>query len=145
MWFRKRKGSTKVNLLQVNTRKRVQLKHTPRWYRTEDIQGQAPNFNIRCFHCDMPMSLRHSVIEKPSWGLDADEENNLNIMSYKCSRCAWFIRFYVLDKERYLKKVIKKYRGGYRKFIPKGDDWSEEGREIRKQLSILGYWGGRID
>jgi len=93
----------------------------------------------------MPMTLRHSVIDDPKGRRILDEDNDVNIMSYKCPRCAWFIRFNVIDKKRYLKKVIKKYRNGYRKFIPTCDDWSDESPEIRRQLAVYGYWAGRID
>jgi hypothetical protein len=91
------------------------------------------------------MALRHSVISNPAADSTLDDDNDANIMSYKCPRCAWFIRFNVIDKRRYLKKVIKKYRNGFRKFVPTCDDWSDESKEIKKQLSALGYWGGRID
>lgn len=138
----KKDRSIKVATIH-DSKTRIKLKATPRWERTEDIQGHAPKFNIRCFRCDMPMALRHSVIADPKISLAADEDNDLNVMSYKCPRCAWFIRFNVIDKKRYLKKVIKKYRDGYRKFIPTCDDWSKEQEEIGKQLEALGYWGGR--
>ena len=144
MWFTKKKPSIKVTTIH-DSGKRVKLKATPRWDRTEDIQGHVPKFNIRCFHCNMPMTLRHSVIAISTADTALDEDNDANIMSYKCPRCAWFIKFNVIDKKRYLKKVIKKYRKGYRKFIPTCDDWSDESKEIKKQLSALGYWGGRID
>ena len=91
------------------------------------------------------MALRHSVITFLAIDTALSENNDVNIMSYKCPRCAWFIRFNVVDKIRYLRKVIKKYRKGYRKFIPTCDDWSNESEDIKKQLSVLGYWGGRLD
>lgn len=145
LWKKKQIPKFKLIHLQHNVKKRVKLKRTPRWERTYDIQGHKPKFQIRCFHCEMPMSLRHSVIIDPAMATANEEDTDLNVMSYKCPRCAWFIRFNVLDSNRYLKKVIKKYRKGYRKFIPSIDDWSEEEELIKKQLAQLGYWGGRED
>jgi len=144
MWFTKKKSPSKKAVTLYDSGKRVKLKATPRWYRTEDVQGHAPKFNIRCVHCDMPMTLRHSVIVGPVLDSTLGEDTDISVMSYKCPRCAWFIRFNVVDKKKYLRRVIKKYRNGYRKFIPTCDDWSDESEEIKKQLSALGYWGGRI-
>ncbi len=135
MWFTKKKPLIKITTIH-DSGKRVKLKATPRWDRTEDIQGHTPKFNIRCFHCDIPMALRHSVLPDPATNSALDEDNDANLMSYKCPRCAWFIRFNVIDKKRYLKKVIKEYRGGYRKFVPTCDDWSDESEEIKKQLDF---------
>jgi len=145
MWFSRKKPSAIKGTTIHDSGKRVKLKVTPRWDRTEDAQGHSPKFNIRCFHCDMPMTLRHSVIADTKTILALDEDTDVNVMSYKCPRCAWFTRFNVVDKKRYLKKVIKKYRKNHIKFIPTCDDWSNESNEIKKQLSALGYWGGRID
>lgn len=144
MWFKKKKPPTKFTVTH-DSGKRLGLKVTPRWDRTENAQAHTPKFNIRCFHCDMPMALRHSVITAPAVKTVSGDAKDVNIMSYKCPRCAWFIRFSIVDSRRYLKKVIKEYRKGYRKFIPTCDDWSNESKEIKKQLSALGYWGGRID
>ena len=144
-WKGKKLKRTLVKILQNNTDKYVKLKQTPRWERTDDIQGHKPKFKIHCFHCQMPMGLRHSVITNPNEPSPTDNDTIENIMSYKCARCAWFIRFSVLDTKRYLKKIVNKYRRGFRKYIPKWDDDSEESALIRKQLAALGYWAGRID
>jgi len=88
----------------------------------------------------MPMALRHSIVT-------VDEENHdrpieINQMSYKCPRCAWFVRFYVIDDVEYLKQVFE-WRDKKQKFIPSVDNWSEEHAEIGRQLQAMGYWAGR--
>jgi len=50
----------------------------------------------------------------------------------------------VIDDNKYLKKVVKKYRNGYMRLLPSNDEWSDEDELIKKQLENLGYWGGRI-
>ena len=124
MWLKKKLLPKATTI--YDSGKRVKLKITPRWDRTDDIQGHTPKFNIRCVHCDMPMTLRHSVIAEAVTNPMFSDNNDANVMSYKCPRCAWFTRFHVVDKRRYLRKIIKKYRKGYRKFMPTCDDWSNE-------------------
>lgn|GEM_PF-3438856 len=121
----------------------VKLAKTPMWEQTEDAQGHRPSFNVRCHFCDCPMALRHSVIFV---GRNDDNEanaRNINQMSYKCPKCAWFVRFMVIDDTKYLRKVKNKYRFGLMPFLPTVDDWSEENEEIGRQLKALGYWAGR--
>ena len=125
-------------------KRELKLKRTPRWERTNDVQGHKPKFNIRCAFCDMPMVLRHSIIYTKDKAKNEDETLQHNQMSYKCPRCAWFIQFMVIDDNKYLKKVVKKYRNGYIRLLPSNDEWSDEDELIKKQLAALGYWGGRV-
>jgi hypothetical protein len=68
---------------------------------------------------------------------DSGDIYDLNIMSYKCPTCAWFLRFHVAWDREYLVKILDK-REGYRKLVP---DWENE--EVGKQLEAMGYWAGR--
>jgi len=121
----------------------VKLARTPMWERTNDAQGHKPAFNIRCHFCDCPMALRHSVIFVGQNDDNEGKERNINQMSYKCPKCAWFVRFMVVDDAKYLRKVKNQYRFGLMPFLPTIDDWSEENEEIGRQLEALGYWGGK--
>jgi hypothetical protein len=122
----------------------IKLPRSPAWERTNDVQGHKPKFEIRCFRCEqngihMPMAIRHSQIFLDGRS-DEEEGKEINQMAYKCPRCAWFIRFYVVDDLEYLQKVKKEYRKGSHKFIPSCDNWSEEFELIGKKLKSLGYW-----
>jgi len=145
-------------------------KLTPAWERTNDIQGHKPKFNVICGRCkqslgtETKMQIRHSVLRlsvnaqkeimfkehppKEPWEPDKetfDPEINLNIMSYKCPHCAWFIRFYVQDSREYIQELFKKRQYSI-KYIPlwETDEMSEEElKEVERQLVAYGYWAGR--
>lgn len=143
---------------------------TPGWERTNDIQGHKPKFEVICVRCKASldtttkMQIRHSVLrlspnaqkevlfkdhppEEP-WEPEKEEfdpDINLNIMSYKCPFCAWFIRFYVQDAREYIQELFRKRQYSI-KFIPlwETDDMSEEElKSLERQLKALGYWAGR--
>jgi len=154
-WFKCKIGIRQIRL-KVE-KEGIKLEATPGWERTDDIQGHRPKFKIHCFNCYMhsilnggepqyiPMGLRHSVIILADAKAFDNEGIDMNQMSYKCPRCAWFISFRVLDDKKYIRKLWRKDREGFLKFIPDCDDWSEEDELIKIQLAALGYWGGRED
>lgn len=127
-----------------NTLKKLFYKNhnrfTPMWRRTNDIMGHEPLFDLVCYHCGSPMFLRHSTTSV----LDEDDEDEkrleMNCMCYKCPTCAWFVRFDVRDKTKYINEILDK-RQGQVKLIPL-DDWMED-TEIKRQLESLGYVCGR--
>lgn len=98
-----------------------------KWKRTTGRQGHKPLFEAKCPHCGEDMELRHSIIH-----------SDHNQMSYKCQECAWFARFLVLDEPDHLAEMAT-LRGSTR-YTPVLE-W-EHNEAIRKQLEVLGYWGG---
>jgi hypothetical protein len=107
------------------------------WEQTHDESGHKPSFAVKCFHCGEELVLRHSTIH---YHQDENHAVGLNQMCYKCPKCAWFVRFNVIDDKEYLEEVheIRGKRGK----VPSKDEWSEN-EEIARQLEGLGYFGGR--
>lgn len=85
------------------------------------------------------MAIRHAS------AVCTSEPRGVNVMSYKCPRCAWFISFFVIDDVEYVTKLIEEYRQSSHGFVPTNDDWSDESEEIGRQLEALGYWGGGLE
>ena len=83
------------------------------------------------------MAIRHGTAAYASPG------EGVNVLAYKCPRCAWFIQFFIVDEVEYIDEIIDKHRGGSYRFVPLCDDWSDENEEIGRQLEAMGYWGGR--
>jgi len=107
------------------------------WDRTDDELGHTPRFDIKCYFCGSAMTLRHAT----SHYHDKEEcKRGLNQMCYKCSKCAWFVRFNVTDDKEYLQKLHE--IRGKKGHIPTIKEWSED-EEIARQLEAMGYYGGR--
>ena len=111
------------------------------WARTNDKRCHAPIFDINCRYCKGKMFMRYSEA-----GLDdkqtANTKTYINYVGYKCPDCGWMARFDIDDDSQYLFDVVK-MRGGSLHFQPDSDEWGRESEEIAKQLSALGYFGGR--
>ena len=113
------------------------------WRRTNDIIGHEPLFDVKCRFCGSKMVLRYShIIMKDVWSWATSKPSNS--LGFKCPKCAWYVRFYVEDEPKYLKKILD-LRNGANLFYPRYKEWADEDKEIARQLQALGYWGGRDD
>jgi len=113
------------------------LKRRSKWKETGDIEGHKPRFKISCRHCGAKMFLRYSQALAKEY-LTMGIRDAVNIMEYKCPRCAWVAIFYVDSNKAYLKNVIG-MRGGLTLYIPPIKRWEAEHEEIKKRLDAIGY------
>lgn len=122
-----------------------------KWQRTNDKQGHAPNFEILCRFCKVPMILRYSQLISKKKGKPYAVTEATNQQAWKCARCGWWTMFNInheitgyseKSELKYMKKVFK-LRGNNTFYLPTTKEWIDENEEIRKQLESLGYVGGR--
>jgi len=107
------------------------------WKRVKDKKGHAPikkNLKLVCKYCNIPLTLRYSIVFNVI---------PFNEMGYKCRRCGYFQRFDVLEESAYIKEIIER-RNGSSEYVPTVKEWSED-EETARQLTGLGYFGGRGD
>lgn len=122
-----------------------------KWKRTNDIQGHAPNFEINCRFCKVPMILRYSQLISKKKGRPYAVTEVTDQQAWKCWKCGLWIQFNINheitghteeSELRYIKKIYN-LRGKNTFYLPTTKEWVDENKEIEKQLEALGYVGGR--
>jgi len=113
------------------------------WEETGDILGHRPKFDIDCRICTTKMVVRHSGILYEECMPIFGKGMGVNMMTYKCPKCANVIRFKLPWDMEYLRKIKDGFRGGNTWYTPTKEEWTEESMEIARQLTALGYFGGR--
>ena len=115
------------------------------WQATEAIEGHIPLFDIFCkYHPDTPMFMRYSHLTPKSLEFSrlAGRKNQIE---YKCQKCGWIAQFFVDGSEEYFNKLEQlRIQQGVKEQYNPVDTWKEN-EKMEKQLSSLGYVGGRED
>jgi hypothetical protein len=129
----------------------VMAKKKRAWARTNNIVGHKHNFEINCRFCGVPMILRYSQLLSKKMGGKYGVTEATNQIAMKCYKCGWWTIFNVnheitgySEKSEllYLKKILK-LRKNKTHYLPTTDEWKDESEEVRRQLEVLGYVGGR--
>ena len=121
------------------------------WTKTYSATGHTPKFNVMCYHCgkrniESEMFFRYAFISNMDDAINK-VYGMLNQIEYKCIKCAWTTKFLVEAPADYLLKVqdIREKQGFNRNlYYMTPEEWLKN-KEIEKQLSALGYMGGRED
>jgi len=102
-----------------------------KWKKTETAWGYEPNFPTTCRYCNVPLQGRFSIIY----------QDYTMILKYKCPECGWFALFEIDEDREYQKKIFE-LRGKVHTITPTVEELSEN-KDIERQLTGLGYFGGR--
>jgi len=102
-----------------------------KWKKTETAWGYCPTFSPKCRYCGVELQGRFSIIYK----------NYAMILKYKCPSCGWFALFEIDEDKEYQKKIFE-LRGKVHTITPTVEALNED-EDIKRQLSALGYFGGR--
>jgi len=125
-------------LLSLRGGNRRYAKIGKKWLRTHDIYGHKPAFKITCRFCKSKMVLRYSEV-LPNRSRMHGIEEGMNVMEYKCPRCASIRLFNVIEHQDYLYETLDK-RGGETLYLPPKEVWEQENEEIKKRLEAIGYF-----